>query len=222
MFNPIGNSDNDQDDVYGTLFRDVILVMAAGLIAMLLIILPYINDPKEEEESDVTAPGNVIFEVYWRDDVNVDIDGWVQGPLDNKPVGFLNRSDIQFNLLRDDRGKFNDVSERNYENFFSRGVVAGEYIFNVHWYAGDPPIEGFLDIKILVSVKNDNKFSDKSDGRAKQILLIKTQLVKHQDKTVVRFELDEKGELVYDSLDYTYVNLKGQHGLRNNNEDDGR
>ena len=210
------NSEDHVEGIYGTLFRDIILVMVAGLIAIVIIMIPYINDPGKKKEDDVSPPGNVIFEMFWDDNANVDIDGWVLGPGDSAPVGWTNRASSQFNLLRDDRGHRNDHSGRNYENFYSRGVLPGEYVFNTHWYS-DISFKGdHLIIRIIVSVKSDDKNSKSS---SEQILAVNVKLVPNEDKTVVRFKLDEKGKLIKHSVHNEYVNLKSFSGVAEDGEE---
>jgi hypothetical protein len=41
-----------------------------------------------------------------------------------------------FNLLRDDLGKAQDLTDNNYEVACSRGLPPGEYVVNVHMYRG--------------------------------------------------------------------------------------
>ena len=72
----------DEGDV---VFRDVILLALTGFISMVILLLPFVNPPTEEE-SATTPPGNVIVELFWDDKRDVDIDLWVQAP-DDIPVG---------------------------------------------------------------------------------------------------------------------------------------
>jgi hypothetical protein len=69
----------------------------------------------------------------WPDAADTDVDLWVQGPGD-VPVGYSNKGGRLFNLLRDDLGLQSDAAKINYESSFSRGIVEGEYVINVHLY----------------------------------------------------------------------------------------
>ena len=125
--------DHFGDDESGIIFRDVVTLALVGIVALVVILLAHINPPGEKAENDTLPPGNVIIEVTWAHELDVDIDLWVQAPGD-VPVGYSNKGGQVFNLLRDDLGHTNDPSNINLETAYSRGVVAGEYIVNVHLY----------------------------------------------------------------------------------------
>ena len=94
---------SNENDV---VFRDVILLALTGFISMVILLIPFVNPPTEEESSS-TPPGNVIVELFWDDKRDVDIDLWVQAP-DDIPVGYSNKGGLFFNLLRDDLGIYKD------------------------------------------------------------------------------------------------------------------
>ena len=93
------NGLSNENDV---VFRDVILLALTGFISMVILLIPFVNPPTEEESSS-TPPGNVIVELFWDDKRDVDIDLWVKAP-DDIPVGYSNKGGLFFNLLRDDLG----------------------------------------------------------------------------------------------------------------------
>lgn len=117
-----------------TVFRDVIFLALMGFMAIVILLLPFINPPQKEDLEEKIPPGNIIIEMFWDNSINVDIDLWLQGPGDNV-VGYSSLGGKLFNLLRDDLGFSSDISEQNYEVAFSRGVVGGEYTVNVMYYA---------------------------------------------------------------------------------------
>ena len=65
--------------------------------------------------------------MHWPPEKPFDVDLWVQGPGAG-PVGFWNKGNEVFNLLRDDLGVDGDATDLNYEVSYSRGIPAGEYI----------------------------------------------------------------------------------------------
>ena len=75
----------------------------------------------------------MIVEVRWPDQLDSDVDLWVQAPGD-VPVGYSNKGGAIFNLLRDDLGQRADATGMNYEVSYSRGIPPGEYMVNVHLY----------------------------------------------------------------------------------------
>ena len=139
-----------EEDDSDTVFRDVIFLALTGFVAIVLLLLPHLNPPAKAEE-EAPSPGNVIVEIRWPDEVNADVDLWVEAPGD-VPVGYSNKGGTIFNLLRDDLGLHADFSEMNYEVSYSRGIPEGEYTVNLHLYrdlSGKLPIP----VSVVVSVK---------------------------------------------------------------------
>ena len=189
IYNPFDNG----DDSSGTIFRDVIMLALMGFVVIVILLLPHINPSKFDENVDINPPGNVIVEIRWPDELDTDVDLWVQGPGD-VPVGYSNKGGVLFNLLRDDLGHSGDVTKINYENSFSRGIVEGEYTVNLHLYrnmSGVIPIE----VIVVVSVKTN------SDAATKQILTRTVELKSvGEELTIFRFELDKNGKLDPESV----------------------
>jgi hypothetical protein len=192
--------DQDEDET-GTVFRDVIMLALAGFVAMVILLLPHINPPGRAAQENTQPPGNVIVEVRWPDELDCDVDLWVEAPGDI-PVGYSNKGGVIFNLLRDDLGRRADATGMNYEVSYSRGIVAGEYTVNVHLYrnaAGVFPIP----VTIVTSVKKSAKES------ARQVLASNIELGREgQELTVYRFELSEDGDLVPGSVHSVQRNLR--------------
>ena len=179
------------EDTWGTVFRDVILLALIGFVAMVIMLLPHIT-PKQEKSEEQKAPGNVVVEVHWPNTMPYDVDLWVQAPGE-VPVGFWNMGGYTFNLLRDDHGGEGDATDENYEISYSRGIPQGEYIVNVHMYG--PLTPGVtLPVTVVVSVKP--KYGDMS-----QILKTTVNLTRrNQEEIAYRFRLDADGELVEGSV----------------------
>ena len=180
------------DESGATVFRDVILLALAGFVMLVLLLLPHLN-PRATPQDPTPRPGNVMVELRWPDELNVDVDLWVQAPGD-VPVGYSNQGGAIFNLLRDDLGHINDATDLNYEFSYSRGVPAGEYTVNLHLYRNLANVYPVPAV-VAVSVKNSPNFP------AQQILLTKLNL-SHEDEelTAFRFKLDEEGRLLSGSV----------------------
>jgi hypothetical protein len=184
----------DDEDVNGTVFRDVITLALCGFVAVVILLLPHLN-PKQEAQAAVASavPGNVMVEARWADELDTDVDLWVQAPGD-VPVGYSNKSGVIFNLLRDDLGRNADPTQLNYEVSYSRGVPPGEYAVNLHMYRNKSKVSP-VKVTIVTSVKKPNSES------AKQILTSSVDLmVENQETTVYRFKLTDAGELVPGSV----------------------
>ena len=168
--------DELDEDNWGTVFRDVILLALIGFVAMVIIMLPHIK-PTEVETQDHKAPGNVIVELHWPSSQPFDVDLWVKAPRE-APVGFWNMGGETFNLLRDDLGSEADATNENYEISYSRGIPAGTLV----------------TATVVVSVRTRLE-------AARQILTTDVELFRQgQEETAFRFRLDQEGGLVPDSV----------------------
>jgi hypothetical protein len=181
------------DDASGTVFRDVVMLALAGFVGLVVLLLPHLNPPGAKTASDATPPGNVIVEVRWPDEIDADVDLWVQAPGD-VPVGYSNKGGAVFNLLRDDLGNRVDVTGLNYETSYSRGIQPGEYTVNLHLYrnpSGTYPIP----VTVVTSVKGSSQES------ARQLLASEVPLASEgEELTVYRFQLSDDGQLVPGSV----------------------
>ena len=190
----------DEDDG-GTVFRDVIMLALAGFVAMVVLLLPHLNPPGEALDETTQPPGNVIVEVRWPDELDADVDLWVEAPGD-VPVGYSNKGGAIFNLLRDDLGKRADATGLNYEVSYSRGIPAGEYTVNLHLYRNASNVFP-IQVTVVASVKRSPKES------ARQLLASKVELVREgEEVTVYRFRLSEDGSLVPGSVHSLQRNLR--------------
>jgi hypothetical protein len=192
----------EDDDGSATVFRDVIMLALAGFVAIVILLLPHLNPKAKASKEDATPPGNVIVEMRWPDDMDTDVDLWVEAPGD-RPVGYSNKGGQYFNLLRDDLGRLGDATEMNYEVSYSRGIPEGEYTVNAHLYrnlAGVYPVP----VTLVISVKRDVGES------AQQVLTTQLNLTREgEELTAFRFRLDDLAQVVSGSVH----NL--QRGLRN-------
>lgn len=205
------NGLSDENDV---VFRDVILLALTGFISMVILLIPFVNPPTEEESSS-TPPGNVIVELFWDNKRDVDIDLWVQAP-DDIPVGYSNKGGLFFNLLRDDLGIYKDNSPVNYEVSYSRGISKGVYIANVHLYREDKSPFQPIIAELLISVV------DPDNNKRRQILKTSKKLEEvGKEITVFQFELDKKGKLNKNTINNEYVMLRSgnKDALNQTNEE---
>ena len=194
------NNELDTQEI-NVVFRDIILLTLTGFISMVVLLVPFINPPTEKTDTSA-PPGNVIVELFWDNDRDVDIDLWVKAPEDI-PVGYSNKGGLFFNLLRDDLGKYKDNTPINYEVSYSRGISEGKYIINLHLYREDKSPFNPIIAKIVISLIHPDT------GERKQILKSKKLLDKvGEEFTVFQFVLDKKGNLDKDSITNEYVRLR--------------
>jgi hypothetical protein len=186
---------NDTTDVT---WRDLILLTLMGMIYLVVVMLPHIHEGKQSE-AQAKSPGDIMVELVWPADNQSDVDLWVQAPGD-APVGYSNKGGAVFNLLRDDLGRFGDLTSMNYESSYSRGIVPGEYTANVHMYRnlGSLPLEA----KVVVSVTRGGQPS-------RQLLATTVTLTREgQERTALRWRLTEDGSLVPGSVTTAFRELR--------------
>jgi hypothetical protein len=176
--------------------------MVLGFVAMVVWLLPHVNPPAQS--TDAVPPGNVIVAIAWAEG-NTDIDLWVAGPGEIVPVGYSNKGGVLFNLLRDDLGNLPDATPLNYENAYSRGVVPGEYVVNVHCYRC-PVVPQKVDVEVSIN----------TGGNGKSVKPVATTALElranGQEKTALRFRLDASGNIEPRSMNNIFRPLRAARG----------
>lgn len=181
-----------------TVFRDVLMLLVLGFVAVVAVLLPHINDP--EEESRVVPPGNVMAYIVWPAG-DVDVDLWVTGPGETVPVGYSHPGGALWNLLRDDTGG-NDVTGLNYENAYTRGVPPGRYTVNVHCYSCDDAV---LPVRVRAEIRIRSK------GTVTEIVTTSVELkTDKQELTVLDFEVDDEARIINGSENSAIRPLRSQ------------
>ncbi len=197
-------SDNDDS---GTIFRDVVFLLMITFVILFLIAVMHINPIAQPKEEQITPPGNVIVNIFWEDGLNIDVDLWVLGPEDDRPVGYSNRAGGTFNLLRDDLGSANDITERNFENAYTRGLPEGEYIINVHMFSNKEKEKNWpVEVEVVVTVMETNQ--DKSSPNEVAVATIPLSR-NGEELTAVRFKIDKNHKVIQESINQVQKKLRG-------------
>lgn len=199
---------DELEDDTGTVFRDTITLALAGFVAMVVLVLPHLN-PKAASPTVVTEPpGNLIVEARWPDTIDADVDLWVRAPGE-APVGYSNKGGRTFNLLRDDRGFYGDPTELNYEMSFSRGLPAGEYIINLHYY-GVPNRSQVDPVPVIVSISSRSTTTGLSTR-----LFNERVTLDHlgAELTAIRFSVDDGGKVIDGSVSHIYKPLRSGESM---------
>jgi len=185
----------------GTLYRDILANFLLLFVMLLLVLIPHIREP-EKAEASADPPGNIIATISWPEG-NTDIDLWMIGPGEPNAVGYSNKGGVLVNLLRDDLGTMPDATPLNYENAYTRGAPAGEYIVNVHCYRC--PV-----VPQLVSVEIRNSKGDPRAAKGTALLFTSTLELRAngQERTAARFRIDDEGDLIPGSIDFTFKELR--------------
>lgn len=124
-------------------FTDLLFNALLGFTFLFLVAIMFMNP---EAKSGIIDPkAEYILTVTWEDDSPDDVDVWVEDP-EGQIVWFRTPEAGLLHLDRDDRGLVNDTitingeevqNPLNQEVVTLRGVVKGEYIVNLHYYASE-------------------------------------------------------------------------------------
>ena len=146
----------------------------------------------------VNPKAEYIITIGWPDGSSEDIDVWVENPK-GELVWFRNQESGLLHLDRDDRGALNDtitisgkqiINPLNQEIVTLRGVITGEYVVNIHYYATG--VKDFVGQPTNSdSVKVDVKV-EKVNPQLEVVYYGVTTLSKVGDeKTAVRFKISK-------------------------------
>ncbi len=134
---------------YSDPFTDLLFNALLGFTLLFLVAIMFMNP--EAKTGIIDPKAEYILSITWEDDSPDDIDVWVEDP-NGQIVWFRNPEVGLLHLDRDDRGLINDVifidgeevqNPLNQEIVTLRGVVRGEYVVNLHYYATETqkPVE---------------------------------------------------------------------------------
>ncbi len=172
-------------------FTDLLFNALLGFTFLFLVAIMFMNP---EAKSGIIDPkAEYILTITWEDNSPDDVDTWVEDP-EGQLIWFRNPAAGLLHLDRDDRGLINDTITINGEEILNplnqevvtlRGVVPGEYVVNVHYYAtetGKP-----VDVHIRLDKVNP-KLEVKYYGTV-------TLEKKGDEKTALRFKVGKDGDI---------------------------
>lgn len=177
---------------------EVLVALFAIRFVILALTLVFLVPKQEPTKAEIENRdrGNIRVEVFWPDNADMDIDLWVKTPDDSNAIGWKRQNGRTANLLRDDLGMLNSFSGIHYELIYVREASMGEYIVNVHMF-DNKELTWPAPITVIVT----HTTVDNGKGQQKVIYQTKTTLDEQkEEKTVVRFTLNSKKELIKDSL----------------------
>jgi len=189
------------------------IIQLAGLqkfmiafMILALMSLPFVQPVQKKDEAkteEAKSFGDMTMLITWPDKLDIDIDLWALCVSDDQPVGYSNRAGKTCNLQRDDLGKPNDSTDLNFEMVSTRGLPSGEYIVNIHYFMNHELGVSEVPVTVVVSTKAQGV------GGMKEIITRKAVLRNlGEELTVVRFTIDANGELVKDSVNDFYQELR--------------
>jgi hypothetical protein len=179
----------------------ILFKMIQALTFFFVLAVMFMNPQAKKGIIDPKA--EYIITLNWPDNSPDDIDLWVEDPKGNI-IWFRNREAGLVHLDRDDRGMLNDTIEidgkkltnpLNQEVVTIRGVVPGEYVVNLVYYATETnkPVEATVRV-------------DRVNPVLKVVYYDKVLLEKKGDeKTALRFTLNPDGEI--NNIDHTFKSI---------------
>ena len=173
-------------------FTDLLFNTLLGFSLLFFISIIFMNPIARM--GNINFKAEYIITVTWPDHQPDDLDIWVQDPNGNL-LSYRDSNVGWLHLDRDDQGDLNDtvmingvetVYPINQEVVTIRGIVSGEYVVNLQYYKSTTGQPVTATVKI-----------EKVNPSLKVVYVDKLTLQKEDDeKTVLRFELDAKGEVV--------------------------
>jgi hypothetical protein len=171
----------------------VMLFKALQVVAFLFFIALLAMNP-EAKEGKIDTKAEFIITSGWPDNHPDDIDLYVEDPLGN--IVWYHEREAGWMLLdRDDRGGLNNsltvagrriLSPIRQETVSIRGIIAGEYTVNVHYYLATQR----TPVPVSVKIEKVNPTVD--------VLFYDTLVLDKmgEELTAARFKLDETGKVV--------------------------
>ena len=180
-------------------------LVACFMLVTAMLITQVQQIKKDTKPDDDKAAGNISVYVFWPDGIDLDIDTHLRAP-DGEHIFFAKLAGPTWNLLRDDTGMPSSIAgrdPRNFENAYSRGIPAGEYIVNVHAYRGRPdmyPVVVEVEVRIT---------ADMTKGKNAQKIVTQKVTVYHtgEEATAVRFRIDDDMTLVPGSVNHVFKSI---------------
>lgn len=180
-----------QRRTYSDPFTDLLFNALLGFTFLFLVAIMFMNP---EAKSGIIDPkAEYILTITWEDNNPDDIDVWVEDP-DGQIIWFRNREAGLLHLDRDDRGLVNDTitvngqtlqNPLNQEVVTLRGVVTGEYVVNLHYYATETGKPVPVEVRLV-----------KVNPRL-EILYYGTTVMEQvgSEKTALRFRVSRSGQV---------------------------
>jgi hypothetical protein len=167
--------------------------MLLAFTALFVLAFAMINQNKDISKSSIEVKAEFIVTMSWPDDMDNDIDLYIEDPNGNL-VFFRSRESGLMHLDRDDLGFKNDTVETpqgivkypyNREIVTFRGFHTGEYCVNAHAYKMNDKRPCPVTIQI-----------DKINPSMKTLMINQITLDSQgEEKTIIRFKLNKDGQI---------------------------
>lgn len=172
-------------------FTDLLFNALLGFTFLFLVAIMFMNP--EAKTGIIDPKAEYILTITWEDNSPDDVDVWVEDP-EGQVVWFRTPEAGLLHLDRDDRGLVNDTitingeevqNPLNQEVVTLRGVVQGEYIVNLHYYASETGRP--VDVNVRLA---------KVNPKLKIVYYGTVNMEKRgEEKTAVRFTVGRDGNI---------------------------
>lgn len=187
----VGHRARQRNNAGSDPFTDLLFNTLIGFLLLFFVAILFLNP--EKKRADVELDAEYVVSVTWPDNSPDDIDTWVEDPQ-GRVIWFRDRNQGLMHLDRDDRGMLNDTisvdgktltNPLNQEVVALRGIVAGEYTVNVHYFesATKEPVEAQVKVARVNPVYEIVYY-----GAVKLA-------ARGAEKTAVRFTLQSNGDV---------------------------
>ena len=192
-------------------FTDLLFNILVGFAFLFIIAFLLIKPEAKKKDFDRNAEFVVVLE--WDKEAKGDIDLYVEDPLGDK-CSFRQTVANFMHLDKDDLGSINDTVVNadgtistvkiNREVITIRGIIAGEYIINAHYYSERDysNIDNRVEMGTSARKKKSKEVTVKVELHKVNPYTIlwvgeKKFRGKGQEETFVRFRLDKDGEVLF-------------------------
>jgi hypothetical protein len=202
--------DSHEDEAAFLLVQTDTLISFLCILLMFVAVLMMAEHSKKSEASTNTI-GRMCVQLSWPDR-NIDLDLWGHSPGDPETVGYTNMHGKTLHLLWDVVGTIGNPSHTMVEMMCADSLTPGEWIFNVHYFANHeeqydktPPD---LPAKAVEATVTARFKLPESRGSYDDFTSKFTFTREKQEKTMLRFVIDNNGRVVHSSINSNDVPLK--------------
>lgn len=202
---------------FRTAYIDLLINLLTGTV-VLFVLTTLLIAPITKNTEGIKKNADYVLTLEWPNEIDCDVDLWVRDPLNNIVSYRFPEAGLMY-FERDDMGKRRSIFELdgkeividpdNKEFVTLRGTFKGEYVINLHVYSCINKMtnlalpQGYLvDIPIILEVVKINP----TYSVVKHIEMKMDSV--WQEKTAVRFVMDDKKNIIRFKNDYVAIRVK--------------
>lgn len=202
---------------FRTAYIDLLINLLTGTV-VLFVLTTLLIAPITKNTEGIKKNADYVLTLEWPNEIDCDVDLWVRDPLNNIVSYRFPEAGLMY-FERDDMGKRRSIFELdgkeividpdNKEFVTLRGTFKGEYVINLHVYSCINKMtnlalpQGYLvDIPVILEIIKINP----------TYVVVKHIEMKMdsvwQEKTAVRFVMDDKKNIIRFKNDYVGIRVK--------------